>query len=317
MIPPPAQTILVTDDDPDLRDILRSVLEPGGFQVIEAADGQAALALVHDKRPDLIILDCNMPRMDGLQVCAALKQDLLLRHIPIIMLTGRGELTDKVHGLDTGVDDYLVKPFEPQELLARVRMVLRRTSQELEANPLTHLPGNVSIQRELEARLSQGRALAVCYADLDHFKVFNDHYGFARGDDIIPLTAKILLQAVRARGHPDDFIGHIGGDDFVMITTPDRAEGVCQQVIEEFDATIPGRYDEADRRRGHLIHTDRKGAPVTVGLLTISIAIVSSASQPLTHVGQIAKIGAELKAYAKQAEKSLYVTERRRNDSTD
>jgi len=311
MIPPPAQTILVTDDDPDLRDILRSVLEPGGFQVIEAADGQAALALVHDKRPDLIILDCNMPRMDGLQVCAALKQDLLLRHIPIIMLTGRGELTDKVHGLDTGVDDYLVKPFEPQELLARVRMVLRRTSQELEANPLTHLPGNVSIQRELEARLSQGRALAVCYADLDHFKVFNDHYGFARGDDIIRLTAKILLQAVRARGNPDDFIGHIGGDDFVMITTPDRAEGVCQQVIEEFDATIPGRYDEADRRRGHLIHTDRKGAPVTVGLLTISIAIVSSASQPLTHVGQIAKIGAELKAYAKQAEKSLYVTERR------
>ena len=307
------QTNLVTDDSPDLRDILRSILEPAGFQVIEAADGQAALARVHDKRPDLIMLDYNMPRMDGLQVCAALKQDLLLRHIPIIMLTGRGELTDKVHGLDTGVDDYLVKPFEPQELLARVRMVLRRTSQELEANPLTRLPGNVSIQRELEARLSQGRALAVCYADLDHFKVFNDHYGFARGDDMIRHTAKILLQAVRARGHPDDFIGHIGGDDFVMITAPDRAEGVCQRVVEEFDATIPGLYDEADRRRGHIIHTDRKGAPVTVGLLTISIAIVSSASQPLTHVGQIAKIGAELKAYAKQAEKSLYVKERRQN----
>ena len=109
----PAQTILVTDDDPDLRDILRSVLEPAGFQVVEAADGQAALSRVRDKRPDLIILDCNMPKMDGLQVCATLKQDVLLRHIPIIMLTGRGELTDKVQGMETGVDDYLVKPFEP------------------------------------------------------------------------------------------------------------------------------------------------------------------------------------------------------------
>jgi diguanylate cyclase (GGDEF)-like protein len=306
-----AQTILVTDDDPDLRDILRSVLEPNGFQVLEASDGQAALELIHERPPQLIILDYNMPRMDGRQVCTALKQDVLLRHIPIIMLTGRGEVNQKVEGMDAGVDDYLVKPFEPQELLARVRMVLRRTSQELEANPLTRLPGNVSIQREIDMRLTTQRPLAVCYADLDRFKAFNDHYGFARGDDAIRHTAKVLLEAVRACGNPDDFVGHIGGDDFVVITTPDRAEALCQWIVKEFDAAVPNLYDEADRRRGAITHTDRKGAPVTVGLLTISIALVSGASQTLTHVGQIAKIGAELKAYAKQSDKSLYVKERR------
>lgn len=306
-----SQMILVTDDDPDLRDILRSVLEPNGFQVFEAADGQAALELIRRQRPDLLILDYNMPRMDGMQVCAALKQDVLLRHIPIIMLTGRGEVNQKVEGMEGGVDDYLVKPFEPQELLARVRMVLRRTSQELEANPLTRLPGNVSIQREIETRLAGKKPLAVCYADLDRFKAFNDHYGFARGDDAIKHTAKVLLSAARERGNPDDFVGHIGGDDFVVVTTPDRAEAMCQRIVEEFDAAIPHLYDEADRKCRAITHTDRKGAPVTVGLLTISIAIVSSTSHELTHVGQIAKIGAELKAYAKQCDRSLYVKERR------
>ncbi len=307
----PPQTVLIADDDPDLRDILRSILEPTGFQVIEASDGQAALDLVRRQRPDLLILDYNMPRMDGMQVCTALKQDVLLRHIPIIMLTGRGEVNQKVEGMEGGVDDYLVKPFEPQELLARVRMVLRRTSQELEANPLTRLPGNVSIQREIETRLADKKPLAVCYADLDRFKAFNDHYGFTRGDEAIKHTAKVLLSAARECGNPDDFVGHIGGDDFVVVTTPDRAEAMCQRIVEAFDATISHLYDEADRKCRAITHTDRKGAPVTVGLLTVSIAIVSSASHTLTHVGQIAKIGAELKAYAKQCDKSLYVKERR------
>ena len=306
-----APTILVTDDDPDLRDIVRSILEANGFQVLEAPDGHAALERIRSQRPDLLILDCNMPRMDGLQVCQALKADTLLRHLPVIMLTGRGELTDKVRGMESGADDYIVKPFEPQELLARVRSVLRRTSQDLEANPLTKLPGNVSIQKELERRLAVGGPLAVCYCDLNRFKAFNDHYGFARGDEAIKQTAQVLLEAVRRVG-AGDFVGHIGGDDFIIVTTPERAEAVAQQVIERFDAAIPRLYDEADRAQGYVLHTDRQGAAVKVGFLTIAVAIVSTAQQPLTHVGQIAKIGAELKAHAKRAEHSAYVTERRK-----
>ena len=305
-------TILVADDDPDLRDILRSILEPEGFEVIEASDGKAALDAVRTHHPDLLLLDYLMPHLTGPQVCQALKQDILLRHLPIIMLTGRGEVQDKVTGIDSGADDYLVKPFEPKELLARVRMVLRRTAQELEANPLTKLPGNVSIQKDIDARLAARKPVAVCYADLDRFKAFNDHYGFARGDQAIQQTARVLLEAVRARGNPTDFVGHIGGDDFILVTTPDRADAVCQNVIERFDAAVPSLYDEADRTRGYLEHNDRAGNPTMAGLLTISIAVVTNEERPIAHLGEIAAIGAELKAYAKRFAKSLYVKDQRK-----
>ena len=312
-MPAAPQLVLIADDDPDLRDILRSILEPEGFRVIEAGDGQKALELIKTAHPDLLILDFVMPRLDGPQVCAALRKDLLLRHVPIIMLTGRGEVQDKVHGIEAGADDYLVKPFEPQELLARVRMILRRTAQELEANPLSRLPGNVSIQHEIEERIAAQQPLAVCYADLNRFKAFNDHYGFERGDRAIKLTAAVLLEAMKRSGNPGDFLGHIGGDDFVIITTPEKAEAVCQSVIDAFDLGAPSLYDETDRARGFFLHTDRQGQPIDVKFLSIAIGIVTNVDRPLTHLGQIAAIGAELKAYAKQFEKSLFVRERRKS----
>ena len=307
------KTVVVADDDPDLRDILRSILEPEGFHVVEAPHGQAALDAVRSEHPALLILDFNMPQLTGPEVCQVLKQDLLLRHLPIIMLTGRGELPDKVRGIDAGADDYVVKPFEPTELLARVRMVIRRTAQELEANPLTKLPGNVSIEKEIETRLAAKKLLAVCYCDLDRFKAFNDHYGFERGDRAITLTAKVLLDAAKRFGNPDDFVGHIGGDDFIVVTTPDRSDAVCRAIIEQFDARILQLYDEPDRARHHLVHTDRKGNLVIVGVMTISVAVVTNAQRTLTHLGQIAQIGAELKAYAKRFEKSLYVKDQRKD----
>jgi len=305
--------ILVADDDPDLRDILRAILEPAGFAVTEASDGAQALQTIHEQPPGLVILDYMMPRMTGLQVCARLKQDVVLRYLPVIMLTGKSEVQDKVAGINAGADDYLVKPFDPPELLARVQMVLRRTSQDLEANPLTRLPGNVTIQRELEQRLAAGGPMAVCYIDLDRFKAFNDHYGFTRGDEVIRRTAAVLLQTSATQGGPTDFVGHIGGDDFIVITTTDRAIPLCETIIRDFDAMVPELYDQADRARGYLLHTDRKGQAVKVPLLSISIALVTSEEQPLTHPGQVAAIGAELKAYAKQFERSVYVRERRKS----
>lgn len=303
--------VLVADDDPDLRDILRSVLEPAGFSVIEAEDGERALEAVRAQPPDLVILDYMMPRMTGPQVCERLKRDAMLCHVPVIMLTGKSEIQDRVAGIDAGADDYVVKPFDPQELLARARMVLRRASVDLEANPLTKLPGNVSIQRELERRIASGDAYAVCYIDLNRFKTFNDHYGFQRGDEVIQRTAELLLGSVRSHGTPQDFIGHIGGDDFIVVTSKDHAEALCDAIVRGFDAMAPELYDEGDRARGYLLHTDRKGQEVKVPLLSVAIALVTNEEQRLTHPGQIAKIGAELKAYAKQLEGSVYVKERR------
>ena len=304
--------ILVADDDPDLRDILRSILEPAGFAVSEAMDGPSALHTIRGQPPDLVIMDYLMPGLTGPEVCAQLKEDVLLRHLPIIMLTGKSEVQDKVHGINAGADDYLIKPFEPRELLARVEMVLRRTSQDLEANPLTRLPGNVTIQRELERRLAAGGPIAVCYLDLNRFKAFNDHYGFKRGDDVIKQTAELLLNTSRAAGSPKDFLGHIGGDDFILITTTECAQRLCEAIIRNFDAMAPGLHDEADRARGYMLHTDRKGQQVKTPLLSIAIALVTNEEQTLSHPGRIAELGAELKAYAKQFDRSAYVKERRK-----
>lgn len=305
-------SILIADDEPDLRDILRTVLESAGFSVTEAPDGAQALAAVRQQPPDLLILDYMMPQMTGPEVCAALKQDMLLRHLPIIMLTGKSEVKDKIHGINAGADDYVVKPYDPTELLVRVKMVLRRFSQELEANPLTRFPGNTSIQRELEQRIAARAPFAACYADLDRFKAFNDHYGFTRGDEAIKATARVLLEASRVAGSPEDFIGHIGGDDFILVTRADRAEPLCDAAVKGFDAVVPSLHDPQDRARGYIKHTNRQGESITVPLLSISIAIVSSADHVLEHPAQIAAIGADLKAFAKQFDRSLYVRDRRK-----
>ena len=306
------RAVLVADDDPDLRDILRSILEGIGLTVREAADGQEALQAVRTHRPDLVILDYMMPELTGPEVCDQLKQDLLLRHIPVVMLTGKSELRDKVAGITAGADDYLVKPFEPQELIARVQMVLRRTERDLDANPLTKLPGNRSIQRELERRIASGQLFGVCYLDLNRFKAFNDHYGFQRGDDVIRRTALILLEAVKQHGTPHDFIGHIGGDDFILITNLDRSETVCEAVIRAFDAAAPTWHDREDQARGYLLHTDRKGQEMKLPLLSIAIALMTNEQQQNVTPESIARTGAELKAYAKQFERSHFVRQRRR-----
>lgn len=305
------RTVLIADDDPDLRDIIRSILETEGFRVTEAPDGKKVMELVRSTTPDLLVLDNMMPGMTGVDVCRKLKEDVLLAHVPIIMLTGKSETQDKVEGLAAGADDYIVKPFDPQELMARINMVLRRTAQELEANPLTRLPGNNAIQRELETRIAENKPLAVAYVDLDRFKAFNDHYGFQRGDEIIKRTARILLECSRSRDKGSDFVGHIGGDDFVVVTTPNYADDLCKKIISEFDTMSVTLFDEKERKQGYFLHRIRMGKAKRIPLLSVSIALVTNEKQPITHPGQVASIAAELKQIAKQSETSTYVKDRR------
>jgi diguanylate cyclase (GGDEF)-like protein len=306
--------ILVVDDDPDIRDVLRLTLEGENYEVTEASDGKEALKAIASKSPDLVLVDYQMPVMNGLEVCHTVKKDILLRHLPVIMVTGKGEVNDKVDGLDAGADDYVVKPFEPKELLARIRMVLRRSEIDLEANPLTRLPGNVSILGELSRRLENGKPFAVCYLDLDKFKAYNDTYGFEHGDDVIRETARILIRVTQEKGNPDDFVGHIGGDDYVIITTTQRVDDLCQTVIKQFEQTAPLFYNETDRKNGYIFAHDRKGNEVKIPLLSISIGVVSNEYRKIDHVVQIGEIGAELKAFAKRLERSNYVKDQRADD---
>jgi len=305
------ERILTIDDDPDILDVLDLTLSEF-YEVIQAPNGQEGLKMVQTKNPNLVICDYMMPIMTGKEFCKAMKKDILLEHIPVIMLTGKGETKDMVVGIEAGADDYIVKPFEPSMLLARIKMILRRTSRSLDANPLTHLPGNTSIMEELQGRIASGKVFAVGYADLDKFKIYNDKYGFEKGDEIIRELARLLVKVVRNVGGPDSFIGHIGGDDFVFATTDELVETVCKDIIVEFDKTAPHFYNNEDRTAGYIMGKDRLGNEIKTGLLSISIGIVSNINQPITHVAQISEKGAELKKYAKSFQESIYVRDQRK-----
>ncbi len=306
-----AEKILIVDDDPDIRDVLKLTLSEENYEILEAGDGEEALRIIRLVQPDLILLDYQMPKLDGREVCRRIKKDLLLRHLPIIMVTGKGDISDKVDGIDAGADDYIVKPFEPKELMAHVRMVLRHTSRDLEANPLTRLPGNVSILKELSERIEKTALFAVCYVDLDKFKVYNDKYGFEHGDEVIRETARLLIRATQEQGNPGDFVGHIGGDDFVVVTEPDKVDGLCQKIILDFETLAPSFYNDKDRKAGFIVGKDRQGQEQKVALISVSIGVVTNEHRKITHVAQIGEIGAELKAYAKSLERSNYVKDRR------
>ena len=306
--------ILIADDDPDIRDILKLTLSEENYETIEAGDGEEALKIIRAKPLDLVLLDYKMPKMDGRQLCNLIKKDLLLQHLPIIMVTGKGEVSDKIDGIDSGADDYIVKPFEPKELLARIRMVLRRTKRDLEANPLTRLPGNVAILNELSSRIEDKKTYAVCYVDLDKFKAYNDKYGFEHGDEVIRETARTLIRAVQKRGNPDDFIGHIGGDDFVIVTVPQSVDKICQRIIDDFEKASLSFYNETDRKNGYIMAFDRKGAEQKIPLISISIGVVSNEYRKIEHVAQIGEIGAELKSLAKKLERSNFIKDQRKSD---
>ena len=307
----PLTKVLIVDDDSDIRDVLKITLTQEGYDVIEAPDGQEGLKLAQTKNPDLVIVDFKMPKMDGKQVCHQLKKDILLSHMPIIMLTGKGEVADKVGGLNAGADDYIVKPFEPEELVARIRMIIRRSQRDLEANPLTRLPGNISILNEIQKRIDQNAVFSVCYLDLDKFKTYNDKYGFEHGDEVIKECARILIRTVAELGNVDDFIGHIGGDDFVIITSIDKSDAICEKIIADFEKISPTFYNETDRKTGFIVAKDRQGIERKIPLLSMSIGVVSNEKRKISHVAEIGEVGAELKRQAKSVERSNYIKDQR------
>ena len=309
-----SQKILLVDDEPDIRDVLKITLECEGYEVFEAVDGIDGLSKVNKVSPDLVILDNKMPRMTGQEVCEILKKDILLRHMPIIMLTGKGEIQDKIKGLDAGADDYIVKPFDPQELVARIKMIVRRSMRDLDANPLSRLPGNASILSELEEAIKKDKPYAICYLDLDKFKAFNDTYGFEHGDEIIKETARIILTTVTDHGNKEDFVGHIGGDDYVILTTPETAEILSQKIIDQFDKSAPSFYKYEDRERKYIIAKDRQGNVNKVPLISVSIGIVTNEFRVISHVAEIGEIGADLKKLAKANPGSNFVKDCRKED---
>ena len=304
--------ILIVDDEPSLQEMLKDILSLADFNVVVAGDGMEGLKMVYDEAPDLVILDCSMPILDGYEMLERMRSDPMLLHKPVIMLSVRNSEYDEIKGLKLGVDDYITKPFKATLLLARVKAILERKEQSVNANPLTLLSGNETIKLETEKRISAGTPFAMLYLDISNFKSFNDKYGFNRGDEVIKATANILLRTSRECGKKGDFIGHIGGDDFIMITAPDNYEAVARKVISLFDKSIPEYYDEKDKKQGYIISVDRENKTKKFSFMTIAIAVISTLHTAATHYGQLSGIAAELKKIAKQNIKSSYVVDRRK-----
>ena len=304
--------ILVIDDDPLMRHIILTALAKDNYDVAEADSGANGLAQAKIARPDLILLDVMMPDLDGYEVCHRLRSSPTTINIPIIMLTALGEIGEKVRGMQMGADDYITKPFDPRELRSRVEAHLRRSIRDLSASPLTALPGNPIIEQVVRVRLATREPVAILYIDLTYFKSYNDVYGWLQGDHVLKLLSRNILEIVLTEGGKDDFVGHIGGDDFVVISTPDRAEKIAQEIIRTFDAEVPHCYNETDRARGYLEVADRQGNRFHAPIVSVAIAIVSNDRRELEHPSQVADAAAEVKRYVKSLPGSHYAFDRRR-----
>ena len=305
------EKILVIEDEEDIANLVKTTLEGEGFEVTVGYSGEEGLEKIHRVPPDLVVLDLGLPGMSGYQVCQKIREDVSLAHIPIIMLTAKGSTSDKVIGLSYAPDDYITKPFQNEELVARVKTHLTRTASDLSANPLTKLPGNISLVEALKKCLSRDRLFAVLYLDLSNFKAFNDKYSYLRGDKVLRVTAQIILKAVKQKGNPDDFIGHIGGDDFIVVTSPDKVDALCKGIIKDFNREIPSLYDEEDRKRKYIITKDRLNKTTKFPLMIIAIGVVTNKSRKFASPAEISDVGAELKKYAKLKKGSSYVVDKR------
>ncbi len=309
--------ILVVDDEPHIRQILEFTLHKAGYQVFTAVNGEEALAKMVEVKPNLVLLDVMMPRMDGYEVCRKMREDFILNQIPVIMLTAKGELSEKIKGLEGGANDYLVKPYSNEELLLRVKNVLEWNIKQKEANPLTGLPGNTAIERELTTRINNKKPYAFLYIDIDNFKGFNDYYGYQKGDEIIGFLANIITRTIEKLGSKDDFVGHIGGDDFVMIASPSRIEFMAKYIIDEFDKGALFLLKEDDVKRGYLEVRDRQGGLKRVPVMSVTMALVMCSDDKIEHFAEINDIASSLKKYGKQIKGSVVVKERRSDGMTE
>jgi PAS domain S-box-containing protein len=301
-----AQKILIVDDDEAIRTICRDVLEGSGYAVREAADGMSALAEARRFRPDLLLLDVMMPLMDGFRTAERFRADPATALTPIIFLSAKGETADKVRAFRIGAEDYVVKPFDAVELVARVKKALVRRERELGASPTTQLPGSGAIEAEIERRLAEG-GHAFCYLDLDNLKAFNDYYGYAKADGVIRQTGDIVREAVAREGREGDFIGHIAGDDFVFITRAETVDRVCTTICATFDRLVPLYYNKVDRERGYIETTDRYGVMRKFPLMSVSLAAVTSRGGHPASYSELASAAARGKELAKSLAGSSYV----------
>jgi diguanylate cyclase (GGDEF)-like protein len=314
-MPTKSKRVLVVLEDPTLDKILTYLLKAWGYDVTVSDDAAQTLALAVQKHPDLILIDAHLERTDGLKLCKTLKHDFITAYIPIILLIEKKQLRRNLLDVEQGVDDFLIKPPDPIDLEIRIALALRSADHQFHANALTKLPGNRSIEKCVRDRMEANDPFAFAYCDINNFKAFNDKHGYIAGDRAILQTAKILTASVKKCGNKNDFVGHIGGDDFVFVTTPDKAAGIAQACLAEFDRLMPLHYASEEREGGYVHVADRRGVMSKIPLMGLSVAIVNFPAVTVHSIYELIEIAFEIKTHIKKHPQSNYLINRRVSDA--
>ncbi len=302
--------ILCLHEEDYAYDTIRQILSDKGYFVYDYPDANAAFAHIYNEPPDVMVVSTKTPGWE--EFMTRIKNDSVYKHLPLILLTSEKMLTSLLSLPDISCDDFLLYPATPEEVLLRVRLRESYATSNLDANPLTRLPGNYTIMATIQKTIRQKNKSALCYLDLDNFKAFNDRYGFVRGDEAIRMTARIITNVVR-RMHPDSFVGHVGGDDFFFVIPSQVTKECCEQIIQNFDLVIPTLINDEDRVRGYIESKDRKGNPQRFPLLSLSIAVIDLNTTKVEHTGEVSAIAGELKKIVKKLKGSNYLINRRKS----
>jgi GGDEF domain-containing protein len=288
---------------------LRTLALDLGLTVSSISDANEVMALVNRTLPRAIVLD-GSSTSSVIDLCRKLKSDAFSAIVPVVMITPIGAQQVGLAALEAGADEVLSEDMLEREQFLRFQVTLNRADRDVSVHPTTRLPGTPQIERNITERIRKNELFAVCYADLDHFKEFNDRYGYNEGDRVIKLLSRILRDIVK--GHSDEgFIGHIGGDDFIFTVTLDRMRVCCEEIIEVFDELIPYQYTEDDRRAGYFLGRDRRGNILWVPVMTLSIGVVTNQHRKFTHTARVSELATEMKSFAKKLPGSVYAVDRR------
>jgi diguanylate cyclase (GGDEF)-like protein len=278
------------------------------LELAESADEVAAM--LNRSFPACLVLDASAESARVLDLCRMMKADAFTAIVPVVVqVAGEGK-DSSADALEAGADEVMGDLVSDREKRLRLELLLRRAERDVSVHPTTRLPGTVQIERDLMERMARDEIFAVCYADLDHFKEFNDRYGYNSGDRVILLLSRMLRDLVRGLA-PGGFVGHIGGDDFIFNVPMQHLEHTCDEIVQLFDELIPYQYTEEDRKAGYFLGKDRRGSIHRIPLMTLSIGVVTNQFLGFSHTAQISELAAEMKSYAKSLPGSVYVVDRR------
>ena len=284
--------LLVVEDDVDIGNMLKIYFGGMDFDVDVAVRGSDALEKTKQVLPHLIVLDIMLPDIDGYEVCRNLRTNLRTSHIPVIFLTQKDERSDKLQGLELGADDYITKPFDIEELKLRVQGAIKRSERESLTDPRSGLPAGRLIENQLRTIIRE-RGWALLDAGINNFDSFKNVYGFVAADDVLRFSAMLIGEVVDELGNASDYIGHAGGDNFIIITTDEKAEAIKSRLRERFDQEVLTHYNFIDRQQGFVQTPMSDGTTVKVPFMTMSIGVVSPRQHSFADIREITELSAE------------------------